>query len=88
MIEFDSKTKYLFVGGPKDGEWLVGFGPYVKVLEVDKRFRARLGHVDGETSTYVGHLFVAGEWETLVYVHESCTVTEAFQRLLDKYRPQ
>lgn len=75
---------YLMIGGPLDGEVRNHTSAVVKVYAQEELF----GNV--RTVTYQRCRFIVGEshLEMWIYVVEGMPVEQAFQRLLDNYKPQ
>jgi len=75
-----SKPKSLFIGGPRDGDWIRAGGlPTVGVYETTER--------GAKESRYRGERFVIGRFQEIIYIHESIALEEGFEKLLKGYKP-
>lgn len=86
--------KYLFVGGPADGQWLKADRPHWRVASTARRvplpsepaFSLESSGID--VHEYTAERFVSGDVDTLVYRHDATVKAgEVLDRLLLGYRP-
>lgn len=75
-----SKPKSLFIGGPRDGDWIRAGGlPMVGVYETTAN--------GAKESRYRAERFMIVDRLEIIYIHESMPTEEGFEKLMKGYKP-